>query len=248
MTLDNTTYIALSRLDTQQRAMDVIANNIANANTDGFKAGRTLFSDFISQQHGVTAPVGGKSLAYTQDRATYLDQKDGSLTSTGNPLDVALNGPGFFTVSTPSGPRLTRSGKFGMLSDGRIADAGGNVVLSTTGSPLQLSPADKQIRISADGTISTENGPVGQLGVVSVDDTNQLVAEGGRLYRAKAGTTAVTQPKVIQGMVEGSNVQPIFELTRMMQTQRDFQFVSQFVESEGQRQQSAIDKIVQSQS
>ncbi len=245
--MENTTYIALSRLDTQQRAMDVIANNIANANTDGFKAQRVLFSDYLSQQHGVNAPPGGAVLHYTQDRATYLDQKDGSLTQTGNPLDVALSGPGFFTVSTPGGPRLTRSGKFGLMSDGHIADSSGNLLLDRNGSPLQLSPSDTNIRISGKGTISTENGTVGQIGVVTVDDTNRLVPEGGTLYRATAGTTPAAQPKVAQGMVETSNVQPINELTQMIQTQRDFGFVSQFVESENQRQQSAIDKIVQQQ-
>lgn len=246
--MENTTYIALSRLDTQQRAMDVIANNIANANTTGFKAQRTVFSDYLSQQRGVDAPAGGSTLAYTQDRATYLDRQDGSLTSTGNPLDMALSGPGFFTVSTAAGPRLTRSGRFGLLPDGKVGDASGNLLLDTMGNPLQLSPSDTQIRISGNGTISTENGAVGQVGVVTIDDANQLVPEGGTLYRATAGTTAATQTKVSQGMVEASNVQPITELTKMIQTQREFQFVSQFVESEGQRQQSAIDKIIQQQS
>lgn len=245
--MENTTYIALFRLDTQQRAMDVIANNIANANTDGFKAQRILFTDYLSKQHGVDAPTGGSTLSYTQDRATYLDQQDGSLSQTGNPLDMALTGPGFFTVSTAAGPRLTRSGRFGMLADGRIADAAGNLLLDTGGNPLQLSPSDTQIRIAGDGTISTENGPVGKLGVVTVDDTNQLMPEGGKLYRATAGTTPVALPKVTQGVVESSNVQPITELTRMMQTEKEFQFVSQFIESEGQRQQSAIDKIVPQQ-
>lgn len=246
--MENTTYIALSRLDAQQRAMDVISNNIANANTDGFKAQRILFSDYLSQQRGVDAPQGGTTLAYTQDRATYLDQKDGSLSQTGNPLDVALTGPGFFTVSTPSGPRLTRSGRFGLLSDGRVADASGNLLLDTGGNPLQLSPSDTKIRISGNGTVSTENGAVGQIGVVTVDDTNQLVLEGGKLYRATTGTTAATQPKVSQGMVESSNVQPITELTKMIQTQREFQFVTQFIESEATRQQTAIDKLAQTQS
>lgn len=246
--MDNTTYIALSRLDTQQRTMDVIANNIANANTDGYKAQRVLFSDYLSRQHDVDAPEGGRSLAYTQDRATYLDESNGSLKSTGNALDVALNGSGYFTLSTPLGPRLTRSGHFGLLADGRIADGSGNLLLDKSGNTLQLSPGESNIRITGDGTISTDSGPVGQIGVVTVENTNQLVPEGQKLYRASAGTLVVAQPKVMQGVVESSNVQPITELTRMIQTQRDFQFVSQFVESEAQRQQGAIDKIGQQQS
>ena len=246
--MENTTYIALSRLDTQQRAMDVIANNIANADTDGYKAQRVLFNDYLSKQHAVDAPRGGDVLAYTQDRATYLDGKDGTLTPTGNPLDVALSGPGFFTISTAAGPRLTRSGRFGLMPDGRVADASGNLLLDAGGNPLQLSPADTQIRISGNGTISTENGSVGQIAVVTPDDPNKLVPEGNKLYRADTTTTPLAQPKVSQGMVEGSNVQPIAELSRMIQNQREFQFVSQFVEDEAQRQQNAIDKIGQTES
>ncbi len=246
--MENTTYIALSRLDTQQRTMDVIANNVANANTDGYKAQRTLFSDYLSRQQSVDAPRGGDVLAYTQDRATYLDQKDGSLTPTGNPLDVAISGSGFFTVSTSAGPRLTRSGRFELMPDGKVADASGNLLLDTSGNPLQLSPADTQIRIAGNGTVTTENGPVGQIAVVTVDDVNKLVPEGGKLYRADTTTTPASQPRLSQGMVEGSNVQPIAELSRMIQNQREFQFVSQFVESEAQRQQNAIDKIGQAES
>lgn len=246
--MENATYIALSRLDVQQRSMDVIANNIANANTDGYKSQKMLFSDYLSRQHATDAPKGGATLAYTQDRATYLDHKDGNLTQTGNPLDLALTGPGFFTVSTPSGPRLTRAGRFGLMPDGKVADASGNLLLDTAGSPIQLSSSDTQIQITGDGTIKSENGAAGQIGVVTVDDPNQLVPEGGTLYRATTGTTAAAQAKISQGMVEASNVQPIAELTMMIQTQREFQFVSQFVESESQRQQSAIDKIIQLQS
>ena len=246
--MENTTYIALSRLDTQQRAMDVIANNIANANTDGYKAQRTLFNDYLSKQHGVNAPHGGDTLSYTQDRATYLDQKNGSLTSTGNPLDMAIVGPGFFTVSTAAGPRLTRSGRFGLMPDGKVSDSSGNLLLDTSGNPLQLSPSDTKIQVSGNGTVSTENGSVGQIAIVTVDDVNKLVPEGGKLYRAITTTSPAPQTKISQGMVEESNVQPIVELSRMIQNQQEFQFVSQFVENEAQRQQSAIDKIGQIES
>ena len=246
--MENSTYIALSRLDAQQRSMDVIASNIANANTDGFKAERVLFSDFLSRQQHGGIPAGDSPLTYTQDRATYFDQSNGSLVTTGNPLDVALSGSGYFTVSTADGTRLTRAGRFTIKQDGTLTDGSGNAVLDTAGSPIQLSPSDTKIRISADGTITTENGKIGQIGVVTADDPSSVKAAGGGLYRSDGPTTTVSQPKVIQGAVEASNVKPMTELTQMMQTQRDFQFVSQFVEAESQRQQTAIDKIDQLQS
>lgn len=246
--MENPTYIALSRLDSQQRAMDVVASNIANANTDGYKAQRVLFSDFLSRQRDVDAPSGSRELAYVQDRATYLDHADGALKQTGNPLDLAITGSGYFTVASANGPRLTRSGRFSLLPDGRIADPSGNLLLDTGGAPLQVAPTDTKIHVAGDGTISSENGPIGKVGIVTVNDPNMLVPEGGTLYRSGSDTTADPSPKIVQGAVEASNVQPITELTKMIRTQQEFQIVSQFVEDEGQRQQSAIDKLTQQQS
>lgn len=245
--MENSTYIALSRLDAQQRTMDVIAGNIANANTAGYKTERVLFSDFLVRQQDTHTPPGGEVLSFTQDRATYRDHSAGSLTQTGNPLDLALGSSGYFSVQTPNGTRLTRSGRFGLLADGTIADSSGNALLDTAGSPIQLPVGDSPIHIAADGTISGDTGRVAKVGVVDVIDVNQLFPEGGKQFRSVITPQPATQPKIVQGAVEESNVQPITELTHMMQTERDFQFVSQFVQSEADRQQSTIDKITQTQ-
>ena len=105
--------------------MDVIAGNIANANTPGYKAERTQFSDWLSRQS--TPPE--RTIAFTQDRATWREQQSGTLTHTGNPLDLALTSNGYFTVSTPRGPRLTRDGRFGLLPSGTVADSAGDALL-----------------------------------------------------------------------------------------------------------------------
>ncbi len=131
--MQNASTIALSRLVAQQRAMDVTASNLANADTPGFKTGRTLFADWLSRQAGTTAVPGGRVLAYTQDRATYRDQAAGPLTHTANPLDLAITGPGFFTVQSKAGAMLTRAGRFELQSDGTVADADGNALLDTAG-------------------------------------------------------------------------------------------------------------------
>ncbi len=246
--MENPTYIALSKLEAQQRTMDVIAGNIANANTVGYKADRVLFSDFLVKQRDAHTAPGGKTLSFTQDRATYRDHSAGALTQTGNPLDLALGGSGFFSVQTANGVRLTRSGRFGLLADGTVADTSGNALLDTGGSPIQLPAGDSHIQITGDGSISTENGRIAQVGVFDVSDANQLVPEGGKLFRSGAAPQPAVKPRVVQGSLEESNVQPITELTQMMQTEREFQFVSQFVSSEADRQQSAIDKITQQQS
>ena len=245
--MENPTYIALSKLEAQQRTMDVIAGNIANANTVGYKAERVLFSDFLVKQKDAQVAPGGKTLSFTQDRATYRDHAAGTLTQTGNPLDLALGSNGFFSVQTANGVRLTRSGRFGLLADGTVADSSGNALLDTGGSPIQLPAGDSHIQVAADGTISAETGRIAQVGVVDVGDTNQLLPEGGKLFSSNITPQPAIKPHVVQGSLEESNVQPIAELTQMMQTEREFQFVSQFVSSEADRQQSAIDKIVQQQ-
>ncbi len=241
--MDNTINIALSRLATQQKAMDMVAGNLANTSTPGFRAERMVFADWLNSQPNSALPAGDRKLAFTQVRATYHDQSEGSISTTSNPLDLALSGGGFFTVQTANGTRLTRAGRFSLQADGGITDESGNPLLDTNGAPMKISPADTQLTVKSDGSLSSENGPLGQIAVVTPNDPNRITAEGGRLFRADVPTSPVTQPKVIQGALEESNVQPITEVTRMMTTERDFQFVSQFVEAEGQRKQTAIDKL-----
>ena len=238
------TYVALSRMDAQSRALDVVADNIANASTPGFKASHALFSDWLDVPGRVAAPPGGRVVAFTQDRATYRDAQQGPITPTGNPFDLAISKDGFFTVNTPQGPRLTRAGRFGPMPDGTLADAQGNPVLDTQGQPIHLAPNDTRVTITADGTVSTQNGPVGKIGVVQPADANQMQAEGGRLFRADTPTQPVAAPGLIQGAVEDSNVQPIVEITRMMTLLREFQFTSQFVQGESDRQQKSVDTLL----
>ena len=242
--MDIVSSIVASRLVAQQRAMDVTADNIANANTPGFKTEHILFSDWLSRQTGTGAPQGDQSVAYTQDRATWRDQRAGTLTHTGNPFDLAITSDGYFTVSTPNGPRLTRDGRFGLLPDGTVANGNGNALLDTNGKPVLLSPTDTQITIAGDGTVSSENGQLAKVGVMRVSDPMQLTAEGNTLFRANAPTVAVVSPALVQGAIEDSNVQPVLETTRMMDDLRQYQFMNQFIQAEADRQQAAIDKLL----
>ena len=237
------TYVALSRLDAQSRAMDVTAGNIANASTPGFKTERTLFSDWLGRQKDAAPPPGGGSVAYVQDRATWRDGAQGAIQHTGNPLDLAIGGEGWFTVDTPRGPRLTRAGRFSLGADGTIEDLDGNALLDANGQKVQISPRDTRLQVAGDGTLSSENGQIARIGVVVPADPNRMQAEGARLMRADTPTSAVAAPHVVQGAVEGSNVQPVLETTRMMNQLREFQFTTQFVQAESDRQQAMIDKI-----
>jgi len=242
--MDNNANIALSRLAAQQHAMDVVAGNLANMSTPGYRAERMVFADWLLREPATaTTARGDRVLAFAQTRATYRDRAEGAITQTGNPLDLALSGEGWFTVQTPNGTRLTRSGRFTLQGDGSITDESGNPLLDVNAQPMRLSPADTALTVKADGTLSSQNGTLGQVAVVAPNDPNRVTAEGGRLFRPDVPTTPVARPKIIQGALESSNVQAISEITRMIATERDFQFVTQYVQSESQRRQGAIDKL-----
>jgi flagellar basal-body rod protein FlgF len=244
--MDLASSIATSRLVAQQRAMDVIAGNIANADTPGYKATRVLFSDWLARQEGADTPPGGSTVAFTQDRATWREQAPGPIQRTGNPLDLAITAAGWFSVSTSRGIRLTRDGRFGLMPDGTVADAAGDALLDTTGNPIRIAPTDTNLTVAGDGSLSSENGQIAQIGIVQPNDPRQLAAEGGTLFRADTPTNRVPQPKIVEGAIEGSNVQPIAELARMIDTEREFQFVTQMVQAESDREKDAITKLLPS--
>ena len=245
--MQNATSVALSRLVAQQRGMDVTATNLANLNTPGFKTGRMLFADWLETQTGVDPVRGGRTVSYTQDRATYREPADGTVSHTANPLDVAIAGAGFFTVQTKAGPMLTRAGRFALQANGTVGDGDGNALLDTAGQPLRVAAADTQLHVAGDGTLSSENGRLGKIGIVTPADPNKMQAQGDHLLTTSSPTAPVAQPRLVGGAVEDSNVQPVAETTRMMNQLREFQFVTQFVEAESQREQGAIDKLTQHQ-
>jgi flagellar basal-body rod protein FlgF len=236
--------VAASRLVAQERSIEVTAMNLANVSTPGFQASRMQFSEWLNPQQSGAALPGERQIAYTQDRATWRDTQQGALTQTGNPFDLALRSGGYFTVATDRGPRLTRDGRFGPLPNGTIGNDAGQALLDVNGQPLQLAPGDTQITITADGAMASENGPLGKIGVVTPADPAKLQAEGATLLRADTPTAQASQANVVQGVLEGSNVPPVLEVTRMMNEERDFQFTTQLIQAENDRIQSTIDKTL----
>ena len=240
--MDSAGYILLSRLTGQQRATDVIAHNIANADTPGFRGSQSLFSSYLSRAGG-SATAGPAHFA--DNSATWRNMAAAPLRATGNPLDLALPGDGFFVVQTGRGERYTRAGHFALSPDGTVVDTDGNPVVGG-GGPLQIPPDSREITIAGDGTIRTENGNVGRIRVVRFEDPQALVAEGSRLLSAPPGLVPEPVPQIgiVQGSVEGSNVRPIVEMVRMMAELREFQFAAQFSEREGERVSNAVDRLL----
>jgi len=244
--MEQTTFVALSRMIALQRQTEMTANNIANANTPGFKGSRQVFSDYLLTQHRVAQPAGARTIHFVQDRATHRDHAVSPHSRTGNTLDVALAADGFLAFETPRGERFGRNGRLTLDPGGRITSSEGFPVLSTEGQPLIVAPNEAAIAIAADGTVSTPTGEIGKLRVVRFEEPQKLVAEGATLFRPEEGQQpeTVAEPAVMQGMVEDSNIQPVLELTLLMAQQREFEFAAQFVEREGERAMQAIDRLL----
>lgn len=247
--MDVTGYLSLARVDQLSRSLEVTANNLANASTDGFKQQRVLFSDYLSKQKLGDSEGGERNIQYSQDRSTYLDTMQGALRQTGNPLDLGINGQGYFMVITAQGIKLTRNGQFQRSSDGTIVDYSGNPVLDDQKRPIQLNDQDQilPLGIGSDGTVSTEKNVVGKIGLVTVDNPNTLHAEGNHLFSPKQESDLKDLPNVEirQGMLESSNVNAVETTTQMVKIQREYDLNFQLLQTEFTRRSNAIDKMTQ---
>jgi flagellar basal-body rod protein FlgF len=249
--MENALLIGLSRQMTLERQMDVVANNVANMNTAGFKAERTLFEEYLSPGAHEDNFVGrDRRVSYVQDRATFHDFTSGPLELTKNPLDVAIDGNAFLVVQTPVGERYTRDGSLQINNQGQLVTANGNAVLGTNG-PIVFQPTDKSINISADGNISVLEGVAtvdslrGKLRLVNFANAQQLVKEGSNLYSAAAGATAQPDSKaqVRQGFIEKSNVNSVMEMTRMIDVTRAYTQLSAMLQQQGDLRKTALEKL-----
>ncbi|MBK1666234.1 flagellar basal-body rod protein FlgF [Rhodospirillum rubrum] len=237
--MENTSYIALSRQTALWRQLDVVSNNLANMNTNGYQAEQTLFSEYLMNTRDSHFRLPEK-LAYTQDAGTYRDLTAGPLEHTGNPLDLAINGEGYFEVEDGAGPAYTRGGRFTLDAEGKVVTADGRPLMTDAGTPLIIAPNEGDVTISATGTVSTINGPVGKLRLVSFEDEQKMRRIGGGLFDS-GGQQAnpITEPRLEQGMIEKSNVNPVVEMTRMIQVQRSYEAANKLIESENDRQLNA---------
>ncbi|MGL5166333.1 MAG: flagellar basal-body rod protein FlgF [Afipia sp.] len=250
--MENTLLVALSRQMSLERQIDVIANNVANVNTSGFKANKSLFEEYLNTgAREDNFASGDRRVSFVQDRTAYHDFSAGPLEKTGNPLDVSIDGKGLIAVQTPGGERYTRDGSFQINAQGQLVTTGGNVVLGTNG-PIVFQPTDRDIKISSEGMITVREGIVtqfdsirGKLKLVKFDNMQQLKKEGANLYSAPAGTVAQadTASRVNQGFVEKSNVNAITEMTRMMEVMRTYQSVASLMQQQSDLRKTAIQTL-----
>lgn len=239
--MENGILVALSRQDTLQRQLAVIAHNIANVDTPGFKRSDMLFAD--TPLPAAVPSRRGEPAIFVRDVATIADRRQGTLVATENALDLAIRGDGYFIVETGNGRRLTRDGHFRLDETGQLVSTEGHAVLGEGDRPLVFTRADTRITIARDGTISSDLGTIGRVRVVQ-PVAGPAPPLGGTLVDGSAAVEDVAAPTVEQGMLERSNVEPILELEQMILVHRAYEQTRHFLEREDDRIRKVIDVYV----
>ncbi len=246
--MQNALLVGLSRQMALGREMDVVANNIANLDTTGYKADGSLFEEYL----GSAARAGGNSgrVSFVLDRGIWHDMSQGPIQRTGNPLDVAIDGNAFLVVQTPRGERYTRNGALQINASGQLVTADGNPVLGESG-PITFQSTDNQVAISRDGTISVREGNSkvdsqrGKIRLVSFENAQQLQKDGSSTFNVTGG--AQPQPAVnaglAQGSIEKSNVRGVVEMSRMIEITRSYTQIASMLQQQSDQSTQAIDKL-----
>ena len=248
--MENVGLIGLSRQMTLERQLDVVANNIANINTNGFKADKSLFEEYLRTDAREDNFVGrDRRVSFVQDLATLRDLAPGPSEPTKNPLDVAIDGNAFLVVQTPGGERYTRDGSMQINAQGQLVTKTGNPVLGTSG-PIVFQPTDHDINIAADGTVTVLEGVNridairGKLRMVSFTDAQGLLKEGSNLYSAEGALPVTsTTSRLNQGFVEKSNVSSVMEMSRMIDVTRAYSQISSMLQQQTDMRKSALEKL-----
>jgi flagellar basal-body rod protein FlgF len=220
--MQSSLYVALSAQVAMQRRMETIANNVANSNTPGFRAEETKFESVLSN-------AATESVAYASPGDTYIKRDAGQLIQTGNPLDMAVRGDAWFAIKTPSGTVYTRDGRMQISSGGQLQSIAGYPILDVGGSPIQLNPNAGPPQIAKDGMITQNNAQVGAVGLYMIDkDASLSRFENSGVIPDKPATPALdfTQVGVVQGHIEGSNVNPVWEMSELIRVSRSYEMVT----------------------
>ena len=249
-------YSAASGLEAQALTIDVIANNLANVNTTGFKKSRADFQDLLYQTlkepgspstTNTTSSTGIQVGLGTRPAAVTRVHLQGDFDQTTNPLDVAIEGDGFFAVRTPRGERYTRAGSFQIGPDGMLVTAQGYAVLDQGGSPMSVQPDAKVMSFGADGVLTVDDSDVGQLKVVTFNQVNGLEKDGDTLFRAtpRSGTAAPNPAAAVHaGALEMPNVSIVKGMTDLVSATRAFEALERAVEEFSQLEHRAATDII----
>ena len=234
--MDASGYVTLSRQSGLLHQMDVIANNIANASTTGFRREGMVFSEYI-QRAGE-----GPSLSMGFGNTRVVDLQQAGLTQTSAPFDLAIEGDGFFMIATPQGQQLTRSGAFTPGPDGTLLTDDGYQVLDGGGSAIFVPPDARNVAVAQDGTVSADGVPLARIGLWQPSDPMSLTHQSGTRFSAN-GVQPAEGATILQGYLEDSNVDPLQEVASMIAVQRAYELGQCFMDREDERARNVIQTL-----
>jgi len=241
--MDNSLLISLSHQLAAYRSMDVIANNLANVGTPAFQREEPTFHEYVAQLRPAEGQTGTQSLSFVADAGVVRDLSEGQFNTTNAPFDMAIHGKGFFAVQTPNGERYTRNGHFTLDASGQMVTSNGDPVQGDGGA-ITITPEDGDVSIAADGTVSGKNGQIARIKLVDFANPRGLVKEGASLYSANGQSPAPADNATLHsGMLEGSNVQPVVEISNMIEVMRAYQATATLNQSQEDLMRQAIDKL-----
>lgn len=236
--MGNTVYSTLTRQSGLMNEMRIVANNIANLATTGFRSEAAIFSEYLTP---LGPEEGSMSMARANAHSTNLLQ--GTLTQTGGTFDLAINGEGFFQIETPAGLRLTRAGAFSPNVSGELVSPEGYRLLDVGGAPVFAPLDSSQISISSDGTLSADGNPIAQIGLVMPADAKGLVREDGVKFKTESELISADKATISQGFLESSNVEAVKQIARMIEVQRSYEMGQSFLEKEDERLRSIMSLV-----
>lgn len=234
--MENSNYVAVSALLALEKRVSTIAHNVANTTTAGFRAEEVKFETVLSE-------TGSENVAYASTGETFLSRNTGPITPTGNPLDVAVKGDAWMAIDTPSGQVYTRDGRLAMAPDGALRTVTGHSILDVGGSPLRLDPNAGPPTIAADGMITQRGTQVGAIGLFKLPEAANLTRVENSAVVSDLEAAPVlnfNDTGIVQGHIEGSNVNPILEMSRLIDVTRAFEAVMASLENNYSTHQTAI--------
>jgi flagellar basal-body rod protein FlgF len=252
--MENTLLIGLSRQTALRRELEIVANNIANLNTTGFKADGAVFGEYLKDSKGANpSSPEGRRVSFVQDRMSWHDMSQGTIQKTGSPLDVAIDGDGMLVVETARGERYTRNGSLQLGPTGELVTGSGDKVLGENG-PIILQPTDRDIVITKDGTIKVREGlslnsdsTRGRLRVVTFANPQELRKDGESTFKTAEGVVpqAAEKINIVHGAIEKSNVRSVIEMTRMIEITRSYTEVANILQQQSDMRKNSIQQLAE---
>jgi flagellar basal-body rod protein FlgF len=255
--MENALLVGLSRQMALSHELDIIANNVANIDTTGYKADNAAFAEYIMPRASDGQfPGKDRHVSFVQDHSSWIDFSPGAIERTGDPLNVAIDGPGYLAVQTARGQRYTRNGALAVNASGQLVTSEGDPVLGDSG-PITFQATDHNVAISPSGIVTVREGsssgdsPRGRLQLVSFDQPNRLQKDGGSTFTAPNGVNANPagpNTRLVQGAIERSNVHAVGEMARMIQITRNYSDIAAILQQQGDQRRNALSQLSQTPS